>query len=93
MQYLKDIITVVKLVLTKETARVLTVQRYPELSTKFVLEQCLRDEETIKFIPEHWTKPKARVSREFLWVVLASIQPDYVKLVVDHAYKQRVVSD
>jgi hypothetical protein len=67
------LITGHKKALTEQQARKITVARYEDLSAASALKMCTDDESCMKFIPDHWVKPKAKINRDFLWVVLATI--------------------
>lgn len=62
--------------------------RFAELNANNALEMCLQDELSWKYIPDHWSKPKARVDRRFLWIILATVKPDFTKMVLENAYKE-----
>ena len=53
------------------------------------LKQVLSDPECIDFIPFSWLEEKQKKSREYLWNLLSSLQPDYVQMVCSYANKQR----
>ena len=90
MKYFKDLVTGHKSALDKDNARVIQVLRYPELNSKMALQQCLLDETAMRFVPDHWVKDKAKVSREYLWVVLASVQPEYTSMVLNRASNNKL---
>jgi hypothetical protein len=65
------------------------VHRFTELNTTAALTMCMQDLKCWLYCPDHWAKAKARVDRQFLWTVLASIQPEYTKAILDNAYQKR----
>jgi hypothetical protein len=68
------------------------VKQYPELKTEFALEQAKTDPEVMKYIPDHWFRPKSKIDRAFLWNILNSKQPDYTGQIVKNANNKRMVT-
>ena len=66
-----------------------TVKKFDELSGELALKNCLGDENCRRYIPEEWSKPKAKYSRGFCWSILASEYPDYTSQVLNNAEKIR----
>jgi hypothetical protein len=44
------------------------------------------------YVPDHWLRPKQKVDRDFLWGVLHTLNPDFVKQLVANANKERMVT-
>ena len=73
-------------------ARISEIPKFAELSTEFALDQCKQDVECNKYVPEHWSRPKAKKCREYLWAILATFQHEFVKQCLRHAQDQRRVA-
>lgn len=52
----------------------------------------MKDEICKSFIPDSWFKPGASISRRYLITILASVAPDFMRQVVEHANAQRMVT-
>lgn len=89
LKYFQDVAAGTKYILMCTEASAFEVHRFSELNSKAALEMCLQDPLCWQYIPDHWAKPKARVDRQFLWTVLASIRPEYTKAILDNAYNKR----
>ena len=72
MQYFKDILSGAKQGLPKDKINNVKVQRFSEFDTKSALSLVEQDALSMLFIPNNWLKPKAKVDREFAWIVMAS---------------------
>jgi hypothetical protein len=46
------------------------IKRYDEFKTEWTLLQIKNDSECRKFVPNSWFEENARVSRDYLWLVL-----------------------
>lgn len=86
VNYFKELIQGSKLALNQQDTNNIKVTKFNELSTATALEQIQHDEELARYVPSHWFKDKARRSRDFLWLVLSSLRPDYVQTVLDYAH-------
>jgi hypothetical protein len=67
-----------KKTLTKQQASGVDLKKYAELTSIFALQCCKDDPESMKYVPDHWLKPKAKACRNYLWTVLATIRGDFV---------------
>jgi hypothetical protein len=77
MKYLRDLVTGEKLALNKRLTITVQVLRYKELQAKCILAEMKKDPKCMAYVPEHWLKEKAKISRAFLWTILATVRSDY----------------
>ena len=91
MQHYKDIITGKKKMLSNKDLNKIQVWHYKELSAQVALNLCTQDAECWQYIPDRWLKPKPRLSRDYLWAVLATIQTDFTQKILYHAHRARGV--
>lgn len=78
MIYFKNLVTGKKKAIMKDSFRSIEMNRYPELSNDFALEQAKKDPEIFVYIPDHWFRAKKKVDRQFLWGMLHTVRTDYV---------------
>lgn len=64
MEFMKDVVTGAKKLLTVEQTSKLKVTKYNELKTSFAIETIKDDDDMKKYVLEKWLSPGARVSRD-----------------------------
>lgn len=87
--FFKDIIAGKKKTIRASLASPVKVTKFNELSTKFALEQVKKDFGAREYVPETWFLDKAKVSREFLFLVLSTVKGTYISDLVRYAHKIR----
>ena len=85
VKFFQDLISGKKVVFKNAKCNKVQVTKYPELSVKFALDQIRADDVCLKAIPQHWYKPKAKVDRDYLWSILATVNPKWFEKITMHA--------
>ena len=62
------------------------VPHYDELSVKALWPQFAGDEDVAKYFPDHFAVGKGP-GREYFFNIINTVQPDFLKQIVDHANK------
>jgi len=88
MRFLLACVKGEKKLMRSNEVNVARVMRVAELSGKQALTFCEQAPDLKAFVPAEWFKTK-RVSRQYLWTVIATYRPDFVKQVQHHAITQR----
>ena len=65
------------------------ILRFEELSIKRIIPLIKDDPEVVKFFPDAFFEEGVAADRKYFFDVLATIRPEYVKDMVEHAFKQR----
>lgn len=89
MKYFQDCAAGRKWLILCSEATEIEVHRFAELKAQAALKMCAQDELCWRYVPDAWIKDKARIDRRFLWVILATIRPDFTKHVLENAYNKR----
>lgn len=89
--FFQDLITGAKQVFKNHKVNKISPTKYPELSNAFALAQIKECRDALMMIPNHWYKPKAKVDREYIWSILATVLPEWTKSLLQHADRQRFV--
>ncbi len=85
-----DLLTGKKRALREGEYKKIRVNKFQELNVNFAIQQAKSDPLIWKHIPDHWEKPKSKKDRDYLWMVLYTLKPDYVSQIVNHARAKRV---
>ena len=83
---MKQILSEEKQLLKKSDVAFIHVPQYEELSVKALWPQVADDEEISKYFPDQYAVGKGP-GRDYLFNVLNTIQPDFLKQMIDHANK------
>ena len=65
---------------------------YEELSVKNIYPMLMKDKEFQQYFPDHYAKGKGP-NRDYFFNLLATLQPDYLWQLVEHANKQRMTGE
>jgi hypothetical protein len=79
-----------KKLLMSNQVNTLKARRFQEFNAVWMLAQVKDDAEIREYIPESWFEPQAKVSREFLWTILSSLQPEFASEILNHAVDLRI---
>ena len=65
------------------------IPRFEELSIKRIMPLIKDDPDVVKYYPDAFFEEGVVADRRYFFDVLATIRPDYVKDMVEHAFTQR----
>ena len=65
------------------------IPRFDELSIKRIMPLIKDDPDIVKYYPDAFFEEGVVADRRYFFDVLATIRPEYVKDMVEHAFKQR----
>ena len=89
---MKQILAEEKQLLKKSEVVFTQVPQYEELSVKALWPQVQGDEGMAKYFPDQYAVGKGP-GRDYFFNVLNTVQPDFLKQMVDHANKQRMSAE
>jgi hypothetical protein len=78
-----------RLLSTEDTNR-RPVACYKELKATWALEQIAQFGDLRALIPTEWFIPEARISRAYCYLVLASMQPEFLETILNNSHVQRM---
>ena len=84
--FLKQILAEEKQLLKKSEMVFIQVPHYEELSVKALWPQVAGDEEISKYFPDQFAVGKGP-GREYFFNIINTVQPDFLKQMVEHANK------
>ena len=90
--FLKEVLAGQKQLMKKSEVRYVTVPHYDELSVKGLYPMFAKDAEMMSYFPSKYPKGK-QAPREYFFNILATLHPDYLQNVMNHANKQRHTSE
>ena len=70
----------------------IAVPHYDELSVKALWPDVKKDAEFLKFFPDSYP-PGRGPPRQYFFDILNTLQPDYLKRILDHANEQRMAAE
>ena len=77
--YFTDLITGKKIAMKENVVNKIHIPFFKELSVNYAISMCQQDPVCWKYVPEHWSKPKTKKDRAFLFAVLSTIRPDFMR--------------
>ena len=89
--FLKDVLVGKKQLLRKQDVAFIEVPHYDELAAKTLWPQFADDADFRQYFPDEFPKGKGP-PREYFFNVLNTLQPDFLKQLLDHANKLRMTS-
>ena len=78
--------------LKKSEVKHVDIPHYEELSVKNIYPMMLGNSEFMSFFPDKYAKGKGP-SREYFFNILATLQPEYLWKILEHANKQRMSAE
>ena len=87
--FLKLILAGEKELLKKEEVAFIEVPHYDELSVKALWPQFQQDRDITKYFPDVFPEGRGP-PREYFFNVLNTVQPDFLRQMMEHANKQRM---
>lgn len=85
MLFFKALVNGTKRVMNQDEFKDFFVRKFPELPIDFALKQVKDDPNLLIYIPNHWFRLKQKIDRDYLWSVIHSKYPDFVKQLVANA--------
>ena len=82
--FLRQVLSEQKRLLTMNGVRRINVPRYDELSVKNLFPKYANDVEVMSLMPDRLPKGKT-MDREYFFNCLNTVKPDHVKRMIDHA--------
>ena len=60
------------------------VKRWPEINMECVQTHIDQHPEAMKYVPDEWWEPDAKKSKEFMLIILLTLEPQFMSMVINH---------